>query len=444
MDSSLVLFWNERAVEIFNYHTSPPHDARRMAIIHIAFHNALNTVVEKYQRYNSNETVTGNALFAAATFNSAAKQVLIWAIEDFRKFVKALDDEILGVPHPLKSQIIDGVTYNYNQALDKRIESINIWYNQKKDDYPFDLAHEQLGLQIANAITTSRDNNDNCIPIQFTSLMSDGQGEYKYKGNYFPGAGPYAPFPPPEKKLIVYYQHVKSFVLSNSILQSQNYNHHNTQDIQDVELKGTLAYNSALPPSEKYKVDYWAELKQHTLWNNFTLKLIAATNMVDAWKITRILALVHTAMADGCIYMFKFLYTYYQWRPSTAINEYRGIDPLAYRTDPTSNCWVAYQSGVPRVPEYPSVFGIFGGILKIILNANFRNFGNISLDHSFKENNQTINVQIVYTSIDDAVRDNADTKVNCGWNFKSTITKSFSQGIQIGTYINNHSFKKMP
>lgn len=422
MITDVLLFWNKKAVEIFNLHSSPPHDARRFAVIHIVFHNVLNSVNEKYNRYAYTQPVVKNASVVAA-INSAAKDVLIWAVKDFRKFVEALPADVAS---PLKTSFSDAIANNHIANIMSLYEgqmASLIVHNQHTAD------GIKLGHAVVTAITTLRDDNDGSIPIHMTSPLNDGTDQYKFRGNYY-----YPPYPPPSEKLIVYYKDVIPFVIDNNSMFHQPFVPSNDSEIKDVEDHGTKTYvedKDVVSIDRKDKIDYWSDLRQHVLLNNFTLKLIKASSMTDAWEIARILALIHTAMADGTIAVFRVLYDHYHWRPSTAINAKTGVPPLA------PGSWKPYLP-VPRVPEFPTVFGVFSGIVGVILEDNFPGFsGSVILDHIRPDQTHT---QIVYSSINVAVKDNADTKVNCGWNFQSTIAKSFTQGVQIGQYVNSKAF----
>lgn len=419
MITDLLIAWNEKTAEIFNVHTSPPHDARRFAVIHIAFHNVLNSVKEKYKRYQYSEPIVSTASAEVALI-TAAKEVLTWAVLDCRKFVEAIP---VGVQSPLKTNFSGAVANTHIQHIDEL-------YVEQMAPFPLldpnNSDGASLGHSVVDAITTIRD-ADGSIPIHMTSLMPDGEAIYKFRGDY------YVPFPTSNEKLIVYYESVNPFVIDDNSMFQATFIESSLTDIVDVKDHGSKQYvenAQKVSIDDRNKIDYWSNLKQHYLWNKFTLELIKVSSLTDAWDIARLLALLHTAMADGTIAMFRVLYKNYHWRPSTAINFLKDVLP----TDP--NAWVPYKSQVPRVPEFPSVFGIFSGVAGTILNANFNNCV-VTLDHKI-DNNTT--VQIVYSNIDDAAKDNADTKVKCGWNFKETLVRSITQGQNIGQYIMLNEF----
>src|SRR5678816_561741 len=96
--SNIVLDWNKMAAQILNVHTNPGHDTRRLAIIHIAIHDALNSVIEKNKRYALQTIPDSNASYQAAV-SSAAFFALCWAISDINNYYDKLIQEGLSLIH---------------------------------------------------------------------------------------------------------------------------------------------------------------------------------------------------------------------------------------------------------------------------------------------------------------------------------------------------------
>jgi hypothetical protein len=154
---------------------------------------------------------------------------------------------------------------------------------------------------------------------------------------------------------------------------------------------------------------------------------------LDEWNIARLFALIHTAMADSAIYLFRDMYYFYRWRPITAIHKALGGHPL------TNNKWNPYLpiSRIPRVPEYPASFAVFGGAVGEIMKLELSDNINVVVYSS-----KSPASPITYTSIDKAVEDNAMTKINCGWNFRECSEDSMKMGRAVGQHIRTHEFKK--
>ena len=135
-------------------------------------------------------------------------------------------------------------------------------------------------------------------------------------------------------------------------------------------------------------------------------------------------------MADGAICMFEDLYHFYHWRPVTAINFNEGGHPI------TNAKW-APNKPTPRVPENPSFFGIASGVVETILH---KILGSYTIPAVQLSNGA---LTLTYTNIKAAMKDNAETKIFCGWNFRTTVEKSLKQGQDIGKYVYENAFQNL-
>ncbi len=413
MNNDLVLYWNETAAELFNLHTNPGSDARRFAIVQIAINDAINTIRPPHDRYAYQGTVTPNASPEAA-INSAAYNILYWAIGDIISYRDKLIFEELP-PFP----------FDHAGAYQNILTRFDAKMNEIRDSHKKELGRE-IGMNAALAIIawSERDTNYNNLKIR-TNIPPDGTADNIFNGKYYtmPNATPPLNLTPDYNKLVVGFGDVKPFIISSPInfRRPLNYDRMNKDEVKD---QGTLAYYNTLSPSEKDKIDYWSNLKQHIVWNNFSVSLIKS-RVMNAEKTARLLAIIHVAMADGAICMFKDVYHFMHWRPVTALNH-----------PPITPKWESYKA-TPRVPEFPSTFGILGGAVGEILEAEIPGNINIDLIHTYPNGTTTT---LNYTSIMKAVEDNAVTKINCGWNFRETAIQSIAQGREIGAYVMAHMF----
>ncbi len=451
--SGIVLAWNEKAAELLNWHTNLGHDTRRFAITQIAVHDALNSIDPKYLKFgekppkpsNTNAPIGTvlndislypgynltrddfNAAVSAASYASgnpdaavtgAAFEALHWAIDDIVEYINRLPAAIRGPFGGFNAT-------SYHQQIDDLAEEImNNISGPGKDNGWY------LGVLASRKIIKNRINDgSNTIDI-ITASPPDGMEDGQFRADYYnmpPALGNI-------NKFLTEYGTVDPFVImtgpNNPFGQHgpiyPNSNQFNT-DCDEVEEKGTKAYYDSRSPNEQNIIDYWSYLNHPILWNNFATEIIKTKNK-DAWETAQIFALIHTAMADAAIVMFQDIYSYYHWRPISAINKKRNGHPL------TNNKWTPYLP-TSRVPEYPSGYSILGGaageILKKILSDNI----NISV-YSSKSPTSPIN----YTKISQAVTDNAITKINCGWNFRKSTMDGIKQGEKIGKYVYEHEF----
>ena len=134
-------------------------------------------------------------------------------------------------------------------------------------------------------------------------------------------------------------------------------------------------------------------------------------------------------MADSVISMFEDSYHFYHWRPSSAIHvKLNGHPILAPK-------WVPYKPVVPRVPEYPSSWGILGGAAGKILKNLFTD--NVTFNVKVATNATTL----TYPKISSALIDMTNATVYCGWNFRKSTVDGIAQGEEIGSDVFKTQFR---
>jgi hypothetical protein len=70
-----VTHWNRLAIEIFPVEVGPILDARAMAILHAAIHDAVNGIVRRYEPYTADLSAPAASVEVAVA--SAAREVMI-------------------------------------------------------------------------------------------------------------------------------------------------------------------------------------------------------------------------------------------------------------------------------------------------------------------------------------------------------------------------------
>jgi len=403
--SNIVLTWNTKAAEILNVHTNPGHDTRRLAIIHIAIHDALNSVNEINKRYLL-KTKPDPGTSHVAAVSSAAYLTLFWAISDRNNYNDQMKKENLQTA-PFSSGI------QYQNILDL--------YNLSLGGIPDGVAKSNgvlLGISAAAAILADRA-YDNNSQVELLSAKPDGINAGDFRADY------YSDPPRPKNKFVANYGIVKPFVFTDGVQFQQNPMYaagEQDRDYNEVKTKGKLGYT--LLPAEKKVMDVWSNNRQHIVWNNIASEILTANNQ-DEWKAAKVFALMHTAMADGTISMFNDTYNkFYKWRPVTAFNIPPVIPP-----------WEPAKQPVPRVPEYPSSWGILAGAAGQILENLFTN------TVSFNVKDATSAITLNYTTISRALDDVTNATIYCGWNFRKSTVDSIKQGRLIGNYVFNNHFK---
>jgi hypothetical protein len=449
MIDNIVMYWNEKAAEVLNIHTNPGDDTRRFAIFQIAIHDALNSINPKYTRYILQTEIDSSASINAAV-TTAARNVLDWLINDIYWYVGVSDAFNLPRPFPPMRE-------EWAKAWH---ENVREWHDEKMSSFQEAPDKIESGIRIgkdaADAITSDRDQTDRRSEVSLLSediINSTAPGVFQ------------ADYPIPKsdlnldgkkKKFLTNWAYkIQPFVIGDGVdklippppydVKSPEY----ATDYKNVQIKGRK--NGFKIQSEIESAIIWADLRQHTLWNTFARKVVEyhfvnrnvnRSVRIDAWTLARLFALIHTAMADGVWIMFKHVYNFNRWRPKTAIRTDDGNAETQQDLD-----WEPYLGGVPRVPEYPSTFGILGGAIGTILERLFGDdivvdmqTAKHTVDQSNKDLHKSGHYTVRYKRISDAVKANALTKILCGWNFKQSAEVGLELGRQIGDYVLDHKF----
>lgn len=410
-ENDMVMYWNDKAATVLEARTNPGADSRSFAIIEIAVYDALNSIKPKYQPYallNEREQYADpKAAVASAAYEA----------------IKGLNVQ---------------TTF-----------PVDVWYTESLATIPDGESKElgiALGKKAADAIIANRANDGLNQVIQLSPTPPDGEDPGGYRST-LPVSNPDLNLPHlrniPNWGIVM-----KPFVVQSNdqfrapgpyTVNSPEY----TTDYDEVKSKGAMV-GSTRTAEENRLASFWSDNRHHIIWNNFARKILG-TKKIDAWKTARLFALIHTAMADGASSMFEAKYHYYYWRPETAIrvaddgNPHTASDPawlpgtiIRSQANPIMNIYT------PGVPEYPSSFGILGGITGQILQSFFGS-DEISIDMS---STTLPGVTLHYNSISKAVSDNSISKIFAGWYFRKASIDGEVQGREIANYVFNHHFQE--
>jgi hypothetical protein len=130
-------------------------------------------------------------------------------------------------------------------------------------------------------------------------------------------------------------------------------------------------------------------------------------------------------MADGYIAGFKIRYVYDLWRPVTAIREGDTDGNDATAGDPT---WNSLQN-TPAVSDYPSTQSIFSGAAAAALTGVL---GTDQIPFRVTSGPPFADITRSFTSLSQAARESADSRVYAGIHFRSACEDGLVLGRKIG------------
>ena len=322
-----VLRWNRVATELFPHAVGPILDARAMAMLHTAIHDAVNGAERRYEAYAAKVSYPGASVDAAVA--SAARVVMLAVVPSEREriereYVAALAD------------IADG-----------RAEQLGV----------------TLGAEAARA-NLDRRNGDGIVPGPWPPLSgpitepvyvpNHAPGDYDFTPPFdAPPAGPIALFPG--------WGRLKPFVIdlrSNRLrgpdaLRSKEY----ARDFNFLKANGSLE-SSSRTADQTETAFFWFE--PFAIWNDIAATALAQKHS-DPWTAARVLALMNIAVFDANVLCFAAKYEFRFWRPFTAIRRAEEDDNARTAADPEWRPLLWTPPGqqprffIPPIPDYPSI-----------------------------------------------------------------------------------------
>ena len=383
-----ILYWNEIAFEAFGG-VAYQHSlmaSRINTMMHLAMHDALNGIEEKYERY----AFKGNDKKAdpIAAASAAAHAILLQEIPGRQGF---LDSAL-------------ATALNYIQDENSRLRGI------------------ELGKNAALAILDKRLNDNSSGKELLVPVPSSTD------------AGVYQATPPFNIFFAPHWEHVKLFSLENKsqfrvppqpALNSAVYQ----KDFEEVKQAGSKNSATRSPDQTSYS-KFWYEFSESG-WNRITREVVKAKdmNMLDA---ARLFALVDMALADAYIAGWDSKIYYNFWRPYTAIrnaasdgNDATTVDPQWEPSMPT-----------PPVPDYPSTHSALGNAASTVLATILGN--QMSFSFTSPTGDPGTNTR-AFQSFSQASDENADSRVRAGIHFRFSCEAGQTLGNKIGKWtVENH------
>jgi membrane-associated phospholipid phosphatase len=409
--------WNTIAVQatLTAGQTGVPQ-SRTLAIVHVAIHDALNSIDSRYERYAFKADVQPGASVDAA-IAAAARDALVGAI-------------VVG-PLPFPPQF--GTLAQQAQA----VAQVNTAYATVLAGIPDGTAKTAgiaLGQAAAAAILALRSTDHATAIVPYTPGTQPGDWQ--------PTPNP-IPFDPPAAAdhmpaTLPGWGNVTPFVLRRSTqfepdgpprLSGKRFAH----DYNEVKALGEK--NSAIRTAEQTSIArFWYEFSQPA-WSRIAL-VVAHSRGLNLWDTARLLALINLAGADGLIAGFQTKYDFNFWRPVTAIRAGDTDGNDATIADPN---WSSLLN-TPAHPDYPSTHSVTGGASAELLR---RVFGSDDIPFSTTSGVPFAGITRSYTSFSQAAAENGQSRIYAGIHFPSAVEDGTKQGEKIGHFVFTHALRPL-
>ena len=399
----------------------PPQRAYLGAMVHIAIHDALNSIDRRYETYN---------VVAPAGFHASPEAAIAAAAHD------VLINQLSRPPEsPAKATARANVGAAYIAALTA---------------IPDGTAEDQgiaAGRAAAAAIIAARLNDGSATPnLPYT--LAPAPGVHQPTAPNFPApanAGfalikPFAMRSPSQFR-------ADAGALFN--LRGLDY----TLNYKLVKRVGAYATRVGQPDSAATDIArFWPSGGAN--WNLVGRTLVAGKSL-DRWQHARLFALLNIAETDGAIHVFDTKYTYNFWRPVTAIRWVNDGNPW---TSPDPD-WLPFFSfigpwSMPPYPDYTCGLSTVSGATTEVLR---RYFGTDRVAYTLAVQAPPLalapppaapvlpgkTITRSYRSLSQAAEESAMSRVYAGIHFYEGCIKGVRHGEQVGQFAFQHYLRPL-
>ncbi len=398
-NSNPVIHWNRIANEIFPVDVGPILDARAMAILHAAIHDAVNGIEARYDPYTVALSSPGASLDAAVA--SAAHDVMLAQTPNQQpRIAQEYAAALASVP--------DGPAKDQGVLLGQQAARANLDRRAGDDIVPSPWPPQQG-------------------PITEPVYVPTGTpGDYDFTPPFdAPPLGPVALFPGWGRLTPFVINRAHHRLKGPDPLRSKRY----ANDVHFVEAYGRL-HDSARTPDQTETAFFWFE--PFAIWNDIATTVMQR-EQVSPWHAARILALMNFAMTDAEIACFDAKYHFRFWRPYTAIrrageddNDKTGADPewLPLLWTPPGEPPTFL---IPPIPDYPSAAAMTSAAAAEVLTPH------LGASVSFAMTSGTLpGVTRRFTSFSQAAREAGLSRVFGGIHFVHAVEDGWAAGERVG------------
>ena len=413
--ADVVTTWVNVAESVAPVFGGPQVQARALAIVQIAVHDALNSIEPRYERY----------AYTGATAAAASPDAAVAA----------------AARHALLEQLAPVADSLPKQAALVLIEAT---FTATVGPPPFNVPTQdgwELGEAAADAILALRANDGSATPhLPYT--LSPGPGVYQPTPNpefpavitpFFAGWADLTPFAINHNRQF----EVEPGRIFDLVGEAYTRNYNEVRSLGDARVRG------AAPTSAETDIArFWPG--GGARWN-FTALVIVTGRGFDRWQHARLFALLNMAVSDSHIANQTWKYEYNFWRPVTAIRWPDDGNP----DTPSDPVWRPFLV-TPPYPDYPSALseltGAATGVLREFLGTDdvaftvTVNAPGLALPSPMAAlPPKTITRS--FTSLSQASSEAQIARVYAGLHFREACEAGGRQGAQIGKWVAKHQLR---
>lgn len=399
-DSEIVLKWDEALGSAVDNKMSQPVQARIYAMVTLAMHDALNSVIPQYKTY----VLPYNYLNAKDISKENISQIANAAVSQ-----SAHDVLVALFPASLVSA-----------------DNLLMTCLSEIEDSPLKEKGIAIGKEAASAMLTKRQND----PAMGFATYSKGTDPGVHQVNYMPYAVANPPVWPEKAAFGMTLASFVPFGITSAsqfrpgspyAINSPEY----TADYNEVKKLGCTACPDRTPEQTEIGA-FWKENPSGLM--NRLARTIAAKKKLNGWETARLQALIHMAQFDANIASFESRYYYNYWLPVTAIRagEIDGNDNT--QGDAT---WTP-TFAPPPAPDHVSTPA---AALSSSCEIFKRFFGKDNIGFTLTNPFDTPGIERSYTSFSTASHEAALARVYIGSFFRNSCIEGEKQGQKIGKYV---------
>jgi len=395
-----VIHWNAVASKLM-VDPGPIIDTRAFAILHLAIHDAVNSIERRFEAYTLNERAPAGSSMDAAVATAAHDILVALSPSQREKIEREYAAALAAIP--------DGPAKNNGVNVGHRAAEANLT-RRAKDGIPAGPWPPQSGPITQPVYTPTGKPGDYAFTPPF-DLAPLGPIAL------FPGWGHLTPFGADLSK---------HRLPGPDALGSPEY----ARDLDSLKSLGSL-HSRTRTADQSQTAFFWFEEVQ--VWNQIG-RTVLERKQADTWHAARTMALTYLAVADAGIACFEAKYRFRFWRPFTAIRRADEDGNTATAPDKDWRPLLWPSSGempptffIPPIPEYPSAAAMLSAAAAEVLTSTLGD------QESFEATSPSLpGVTRRFSSFKQAADENGMSRVFGGIHFLRGVRDGAKLGQAIG------------